>query len=72
MEGYQRMREHLRDHPANRPWRRRMAEHLEATDDYSGDGDAGLRLVRHLWPPRSGSFGMPFTVIPSTRIFCLP
>jgi L-rhamnose mutarotase len=41
---YGRMRAVLREHPANVPWQKRMAELLEITDDYSGR-DRGLKLV---------------------------
>ena len=44
---YRRMRVFLRDHPANVPWQRKMAELLEIEDDYSGS-DTGLRLVWEL------------------------
>ncbi|MFF5290343.1 L-rhamnose mutarotase [Paractinoplanes globisporus] len=44
---YGRMRAFLRDHPANVPWQKRMAELLEVEDDYSGK-DTGLRLVWEL------------------------
>jgi len=47
VEDYQRMRELLRDHPANLPWQHRMAQLLEVQDDYSGE-DSGLRLVWEL------------------------
>jgi L-rhamnose mutarotase len=36
VDDYARMRERLRDHPANIPWQARMAELLEVEDDYSG------------------------------------
>ncbi|ONI74718.1 hypothetical protein ALI144C_38540 [Actinosynnema sp. ALI-1.44] len=36
VDDYARMRELLRDHPANVPWQARMAELLEVADDYSG------------------------------------
>ncbi|CAM3956973.1 L-rhamnose mutarotase [Kibdelosporangium persicum] len=36
VDDYGRMRERLRDHPANIPWQARMADLLEAGDDYSG------------------------------------
>ena len=36
VEDYARMREQLRDHPANIPWQAQMAELLEVEDDYSG------------------------------------
>ena len=45
---YQAMRHALRDHPANVPWQRRMAELLAVEDDdYSGT-DSGLKLVWEL------------------------
>ena len=44
---YQAMRHALRDHPANVPWQRRMAELLDVEDDYSGT-DSGLKLVWEL------------------------
>ncbi|WP_067485441.1 L-rhamnose mutarotase [Actinomadura hibisca] len=47
VEDYQRMRDHLRDHPANVPWQAAMAELLEVEDDYSG-GDTGVPLVWEL------------------------
>ena len=47
VEDYQRMRQELRDHPANVPWQARMAQLLEVEDDYSGT-DSGLRLVWEL------------------------
>ena len=47
VEDYQRMRAHLREHPANVPWQARMAQLLEVPDDYSG-GDSGLRQVWEL------------------------
>ena len=43
-DDYARMREFLRDHPANVPWQARMGELLEVGDDYSGD-DTGIPLV---------------------------
>lgn len=39
-----RMRRHLRDHPANAVWQRRMAELLDVPDAYDDDA-TGLRLV---------------------------
>ncbi|RSM79509.1 L-rhamnose mutarotase [Kibdelosporangium aridum] len=36
VDDYARMREQLRDHPANIPWQARMAELLDVEDDYSG------------------------------------
>ncbi|ALG11470.1 L-rhamnose mutarotase [Kibdelosporangium phytohabitans] len=36
VDDYARMRDSLRDHPANVPWQARMAELLEVEDDYSG------------------------------------
>jgi L-rhamnose mutarotase len=47
VDDYRRMREELRDHPANVPWQARMAELLDVTDDYSGT-DTGLRMVWEL------------------------
>lgn len=44
---YQRMRVFLRNHPANVPWQKRMAELLDVEDDYSGK-DSGLPLVWEL------------------------
>lgn len=46
-DDYQRMRAHLRDHPANVPWQQRMRELLAVEDDYSGDDD-GLHMVWEL------------------------
>jgi len=47
VDDYRRMRDALRDHPANVPWQARMAELLDVTDDYSGT-DTGLRMVWEL------------------------
>jgi L-rhamnose mutarotase len=47
VEDYQRMRDLLRDHPANVPWQARMAELLAVEDDYSGN-DMGIPLVWEL------------------------
>jgi L-rhamnose mutarotase len=47
VEDYQRMRNLLRDHPANVPWQARMAELLAVEDDYSGN-DMGIPLVWEL------------------------
>jgi L-rhamnose mutarotase len=47
VDDYQRMRDELREHPANIPWQARMAELLEVEDDYSGT-DRGIRLVWEL------------------------
>jgi L-rhamnose mutarotase len=47
VEDYQRMRHFLREHPANVPWKARMAQLLEIPDDYSGE-DSGLSLVWEL------------------------
>jgi L-rhamnose mutarotase len=47
VEDYQRMRDLLRDHPANVPWQARMAELLAVEDDYSGN-DMGVPLVWEL------------------------
>jgi L-rhamnose mutarotase len=47
VDDYHRMRDLLREHPANVPWQARMAELLEVTDDYSGT-DSGLHLVWEL------------------------
>ena len=47
VEDYARMREQLRDHPANIPWQARMAELLEVEDDYSGN-DMGIHQVWEL------------------------
>jgi L-rhamnose mutarotase len=47
VDDYRRMREFLRDHPANVPWQARMAELLSIEDDYSGD-DSGIKLVWEL------------------------
>ena len=47
VEDYKRMRDALRDHPANLPWQARMAELLEVEDDYSGT-DSGIKLVWEL------------------------
>ncbi|MEV4811691.1 L-rhamnose mutarotase [Micromonospora avicenniae] len=44
VEDYRRMRDELRDHPANVAWQARMATLLDVTDDYSGT-DTGLPLV---------------------------
>ncbi|MCP2164776.1 L-rhamnose mutarotase [Goodfellowiella coeruleoviolacea] len=35
-DDYARMRQHLRDHPANVPWQATMADLLDVADDYSG------------------------------------
>ena len=43
-DDYARMREFLRDHPANVPWQARMGELLEVGDDYSG-ADTGIPMV---------------------------
>jgi L-rhamnose mutarotase len=47
VDDYQKMRQTLRDHPANVPWQARMAELLEVEDDYSGT-DSGIKLVWEL------------------------
>jgi L-rhamnose mutarotase len=47
VEDYQRMRQLLRDHPANIPWQERMSQLLEVEDDYSGN-DMGLHQVWEL------------------------
>jgi L-rhamnose mutarotase len=47
VEDYRRMRELLREHPANIPWQARMAELLDVSDDYSGT-DSGVHLVWEL------------------------
>jgi L-rhamnose mutarotase len=44
-DDYARMRDQLRDHPANIPWQARMAELLEVSDDYSG----AQPDVKHVW-----------------------
>jgi L-rhamnose mutarotase len=59
VDDYRRMRDLLREHPANVPWQARMAELLDVSDDYSGT-DSGIRPVWELpssdsgWPPRKG------------------
>jgi L-rhamnose mutarotase len=45
VDDYARMREQLREHPANVPWQARMAELLEVEDDYSGSTPD----VRQVW-----------------------
>jgi L-rhamnose mutarotase len=45
VDDYTRMREQLREHPANVPWQARMAELLEVEDDYSGSTPD----VRQVW-----------------------
>jgi L-rhamnose mutarotase len=47
VEDYQRMRDLMRDDPANIPWQARMSELLEVEDDYSGN-DMGIKLVWEL------------------------
>ena len=47
VEDYKKMRDALRDHPANLPWQARMAALLEVEDDYSGT-DSGIKLVWEL------------------------
>ncbi|BCB77349.1 L-rhamnose mutarotase [Phytohabitans flavus] len=47
VEDYKKMRDTLREHPANLPWQARMAELLEVEDDYSGT-DSGIKPVWEL------------------------
>lgn len=47
VEDYQRMRDQLRDHPANIEWQSRVVPLHEIPDDYSGT-DGGLSLVWEL------------------------